>query len=379
VKVLALGFFDPASVVLSHRDLMRQAGHDMRLAVVRAYTERQRQADWVLEQVEESIPVNGQRLYKLAQLPADLEPLREFGASADVIQFHPGIGDGSASGWASTAQARPPDPTEEFEAVVGRFGRGFLNLKSRTVTFIHGSNATRRYLDSYRGWLNPFPVAASTIDYAAELDAAYLPPLVDVDVRYTYGALDPAGKGVLGVFDTEQAAQKEFPGSAIVEQPIPRRAALRSDDDPLLVAHTPTDRAACSTAEFLKVAQSLGIPVKLGEGLSNQECLDLKASCNAGFDHLRGAFSVNTLENAALGLVSLHGANLEYAERASDEGFPLLNMVIGDVNDLTIILRRLAADPALTRDRQRLARSWWETYFSAEPITKRLVKFYEGL
>lgn len=342
MKICAISFFDPASVVLSHRNLMRSAGHDFRLAVVRAYTERQRDADYVLERLVEDFPIPGQRRLSWEKLSTDLEELREFAASADVIQFHPGIGDGQVGNWASRGDF-PQTLSEEFGAVLGAFGLSTkpADYAKRAVMFVHGSNSVQKYLKHYRAiFSKPMRVATSTIDYAHELDAAYLPPFVDV------GDL---------------------------------RAPPRGDDDPLLIAHTPTDRVACSTAEFLKVAQSLGIPVRLGENLRHKQVLQLKSECNAGFDHLRGAFSVNTLENAALGLASLFGTSPRYGERAMQEGFPLINAAIGDADDLKIVLRRLANEPATTRDRQRLARSWWETYFSAAPITKRLVKFYESL
>ena len=54
MKILALTYFDPASVILSHRNMMRDAGHDFRLASVRAYTTRQEGADWLLEKLSDS-------------------------------------------------------------------------------------------------------------------------------------------------------------------------------------------------------------------------------------------------------------------------------------------------------------------------------------
>lgn len=347
MRVLALGWFDPASVVLSHRDLMRSAGHDFRLAVVRAYTERQQQADYVCERLVRRIEDVAPGVHKAQvyweKLNPDLESLREFAKSADVIQFHPGIGHGDGD-WASW-EGDALDPWTEFKQVSESL-RLDVNLIFKmgrvTVAFIHGSMATRRNLGSYADrWLEPFEVATSTIDYAHELDAAYLPPLVDV------GSL---------------------------------RARPRGDDDPLLIAHTPTDRIACSTEEFLKAAQGLGIPVRLGEGLAHSDVLHLKAECNAGFDHLRGAFSTNTLENAAIGLVPLHAMKDEYVSRMlNKEAVEIPPFSVAGVDDLRLKLRRLSNDPAMTRKFQDLARRWWETHFSTGPITKRLVQFYESL
>lgn len=357
MRVLALAYFDPASVVLSHRNLMRSAGHDFRLAVVRAYTGKQREADWVLEQMIDESPPNAARGYwvrRLEKLDLDLNSLREFAQSADVIQFHPGIGHGDGD-WASREGTIPYGPQEEAYKIAACFGwtaQFMEDIFAEEVHFIHGSRATWSnlplYQEIYRGYEYegaPVRLASSTIDYATELDAAYLPPFVDV------GDL---------------------------------RAPLRGDDDPLLVAHTPTDRVACSTEEFLKATRGLGIPVRLGEGLKHKEILQLKAECNAGFDHLRGAFSVNTLENAALGLAPLFKLADKYRDRFDAECHDIYIESLGynriaQSGGLRDAIRALDADPCWMRGQQRNARSWWETYFSAEPITKRLVKFYEGL
>jgi hypothetical protein len=389
VRILALSWFDPASVVLSHRDLMQADGHDFRLAVVRAYTERQQQADYVCERlirrVEDVAPGVSKTQVYWEKLSPNLESLQEFTAQADVIQFHPGIGHGDGD-WASREDLAP-SPGLEGVKVARHFDPHFSTRPNQSIVhFIHGSRSTWVSLDAYRpafrAWRDHpggFAVAASTIDYATELDAAYLPPLVDVGTEYLYGAIDPSGK-ILGTFSTRQEAEKAFPGKGVIEQPIPRRARLRGDDDPLLVAHTPTDRVACSTEEFLKAAQGLGIPVRLGEGIPHSDVLRLKAECNAGFDHLRGAFSVNTLENAALGLVPLFAFNLRYADRQDKEGLDRPQpYLIENARDLRSVMGMLAERPDMTRDVQRAARSWWETHFSAGPITKRLVQFYKSL
>lgn len=346
MRVLAISFFDPASVVLSHRDLMRAARHDFRLAVVRAYTERQQQADYVCERlvrrVEDVAPGVSKVQAYWEELSPNLEALREFAARADVIQFHPGIGRGDGD-WASQEGIAPPIE-EEISDVKRRLGlAGYEFYHSVKMYFYHGSRATWANLGAYEDRRAYRRIAASTIDYAHGLDAAYLPPLVDV------GDL---------------------------------RAKPRGNDDPLLIAHTPTDRVACSTEEFLKATQGLGIPVRLGEGIPHSDVLRLKAECNAGFDHLRGAFSVNSLENAALGLAPLFALSSRSAWRLTQEGIEEIHpdsVKIVDRRDLTGMLRYLSDSPSATREYQSRARSWWETYFSAEPITKRLVKFYEGL
>lgn len=343
MKILAISAFDPASVVLSHRDLMRAQGHDFRLAVVRAYTERQRQADYVIEQlVYESAalaPGISTRRARWEKLSPNLDDLRAFAESADVIQFHPGIGMGDGD-WASRGGYLTINlELLQVEAALGLVG---VPYRGQIVHFFHGSKATWANKDYYRDCDMVTRAAASTIDYAHEFDCAYLPPLVDVGDLH---------------------------------------APLRGDDDPLMIAHTPTDRNACSTEEFLAAARGLGILVRLGEGLTHKQVLTLKAECNAGFDHMRGAFSVNTLENAALGLVPLFAWDEQYLRRAEQEGFepPIQHPRIHSNSSLASVIGMLDRDPEYTRWCQASARQWWETYFSAEPITRRLVKFYEGL
>lgn len=360
MRVLALSFFDPASVVLSHRDLMRAQGHDFRLAVVRAYTERQRQADYVIEQLvaettQLSPGVSRKRMF-FERLAPDLEGLQEFAASADVIQFHPGIGRGDGD-WASQDR-QYMDPIQETIGVVEALGLGMrlFETRGRVVYFFHGSRAVWANLNAYKqnGDLEG-AIAASTIDYATELGAAYLPPLVYA--------------------------------------PDTLHAPLRQDDDPLVIAHTPTDRIACSTDLFLEAARGAGAVVRLGEGISHDAVLTLKAECNAGFDHLRGAFSMNTLENAAIGLAPLAALKDAYLRRMAEEQivdnvFRPIDLSISrggrrdyvrDAEGLGLALKQLSEDPESVRWLQRAARIWWQNHFSAAPITKRLLKFYEGL
>jgi hypothetical protein len=344
VRILALAAFDPASVVLSHRNILRARGHDFRLAVVRAYTERQRDADYVLNTLRRSPVTPGMWSYSWEAGTADLEELREFAQSADVIQFHPGIGLGNGD-WASDTLQPWRSSRYEIDALERAFGLpcfGHDRKDTRIVHFFHGSNATRAKLEYYAQDLRDGVVAgaASTIDYAEDLGAAYLPPHIDV------GDL---------------------------------RAPLRQDDDPLVIAHTPTDRVACSTEAFLEAARNVGAVVRLGEGISHKEVLALKVECNAGFDHLRGSFSVNTLENCALGLAPIFRLDDRYRERfdrevpASTSLLGFGNVVLSDVLDL------LQSEPEYTRRLQMAARKWYETHFSAAKIGDRLLKFYEGL
>lgn len=356
MKILALSFFDPASVVLSHRDLMRAAGHDFRLAVVRAYTQRQSQADYVSEKLAVKTtpfgPGVARREVTFEKVPFNREALQAFANEADIIQFHPGIGTG-AGDWATSGE--PYGVAPEITATLNALGFQHTASCKTRVAFIHGSNSTWKHRAIYRSVLHgSFHVAASTLDYATELDAAYLPSFVSVGTR---------------------------------------QAPLRTADDPLIIAHTPTDRVACSTDAFIKSANAVGAVIRLGEFLPHADCLNLKAGCHVGFDHLRGSFSVNTLENAALGLVTLFGLSDRCRERLLAEGInddgavtpvdggglQVRSRPIQSVEELGYVLRMLERDIQLTRWFQQKARGWFLKNFNADAITQRLTRFYESL
>lgn len=363
MRILAISSFDPASVILSHRDLMNAAGHDFRVAVVRAYTDRQRQADYVCEQLNvrdtHVRPGVVRREASIDPLMPNLDDLRAFAEKADVIQFHPGIGQGNGD-WASKSGSGT-FPIHEFMAVEERLKiADILSRRYRTVrrvAFFHGSVNTWTRMELYKTIFDAKPNAGatawvratSTLEYAVEFNAAYLPPLV---------------------------SPPEVDGAPVL-------ARLRGDDDPLVIAHTPTDRVACSTEVFLQAAQHAGAVTLLGEGKSHRDIWALKLQAHAGFDHLRGAFSTNTLENAAVGLVPLFRLGYGDHDLMRDrfvrecECAPIRNLTSGMIP--AKVLQDLSADPAYCRELQQHAHQWWKHYFSAEPITNRLVKFYGSL
>jgi hypothetical protein len=218
------------------------------------------------------------------------------------------------------------------------------STRARRVAYFHGSIATWAHREKYaafygeRGWR----LATSTLDYASELPAVYLPPHIGY---------------------------------------LPR-ARLRSDDEPLIIAHTPTNPSNCHTAEFLGLTQRLRwtkgnrIEVRYVSGAPHADVLTLKGNAHACFDHLRGSFSVNTLEAAAMGLVPLVGVNPAYVRRD-----PRLapRPSIESLVELRIELDRMVDDAQYTRELQREASAWFERHFSAAAVTKRLVDFYTGL
>ncbi len=343
MKILSVGEFDAASVSLGHRTALKAVGIDYRVAIQRALTVRQFEADWVAEEFTrwETTPQGNRGVVE--RVDHDVSTLRAFAEEADVIQFYPGVGNGRGQ-WADRADVWAPrigwDPPE-----VPCFGIewGKIAKRARRVAYFHGSVNTWAHRVQYRehyqklGWA----LASSTVDYAVELGTAYLPPALEV------------------------------PGEP---------SLLRTEDDPLIVAHTPTNPAIASTEDFLRAARGAGVVVRMAHRRPHAEVMGLKKTCNAGFDHLRGSFSVNTLENCAMGLVPLVGLRPEYAERLRHERIPRPpGPAVETLEDLQRALQTLSEDVAVTREYQEAARAWFLRHFTPMMAAPRLRAFYEGL
>jgi len=163
-------------------------------------------------------------------------------------------------------------------------------------------------------------------------------------------------------------------------------APHRTDDDPLVVAHAPTDTANCHTDIFLRAIHATCTVALMIQGRSHHDCIKLKARAHAGFDHLRGSFSVNTLENCALGLAPLVRLTTQHADRLEMEGYStsselsaLFRIRDADGTDLVRELRRLDDNPLETRSRQTLARAWYVRNWRPEVVGPRLRALYEKL
>ncbi len=346
MKILAVAAFDPASVIQSHRDLMRAAGHDFRLAVVRAYTPRQLGADWVMSWLEQTFRGSG-RVLQLAQTNEDkrhIGDLKAFIREADLIQVHLGIGMGDGD-WASMGSGFVP-VEDELATLWQLLGIHPTLARKPDVAFFHGSTNTWVNRGYYHNWCHDHEVkmAASTALYAGEwAGAKYLPPLVQLP------------------------AELEL-------------ADRRTDEQPLMVAHTPTDVYACSTDDFLELSKQVPFLPRFGMSISHKQVWELKRQCHAGFDHLRGDFSVNTLENAALGLVPLFGLShkAEHTLKAAGISLPPLHQLFAlrDLKGLHNVTSHLQADPTMTRHMQEASNTWFTEFFNPNAITRRLLEFY---
>lgn len=257
----------------------------------------------------------------------------------DVLVVCPGIGTGMDE-WPTTDG--PPSftlPKQAEELVDKAEKRGIPR-----VALFHGSVNTAAHVDEYARHFRErgFVPAATTLDYCTWMDAAYLPPFVND------GGL---------------------------------RAPLRENRQgaPFYLAHAPTNPDVCHTAEFFHFAVEVGAFTRFIHGHPHELCMKAKARCHAGFDHLRGAFSVNTLENAALGLVPLFGLTTANEERLRMECVDLPPIMLRSAEDLRHVMLLLAESPELTRQLQEEARAWYERNFNRQRIVDRLEQFYGAI
>ena len=337
MKILIIAEFDPAGVCLGHRDLLKAAGRDCRVALECAYTTRQLDADYCLASWCYKPP---EKVYP------PREEMMSFAEKADIIQFCPAIGQP----WADRPIFGPDysrDPPSSLFFSHEEWARIRMNTNAALVAFFHGSVAAwasrGRYRDHY--YQRGYRLAASTLDYATEMEAAYLPPFAD----------SPPGK--VGF------------------------AKPRQDGETLRIIHTPTNPSICGTQDFINILTGMpkgSIQGTVARKRPHEAILALKQQAHAGFDHLRGSFSVNHLENCATGLAALCALKPEYAARMAYEGIgPMPSPYpIEDAQGLERAMGLLAMSPELTREFQQACRVWVSTYFNREAITKRLERFY---
>lgn len=313
MRIVYAHSFDPAGVHIGHREALRAAGVDAYACGTEAYIHRR--------DFDGGLP-----------------------GPPDVIVVAPGVGDGSGD-WASRDENLHNDRLvwsilpDWVEKMLADFP------KAKRVALFHGSPNLWAYRVNYaKHWRERgFALAATTLDYAVEMDAHWLPPAI---------ALEEIGDV---------------------------RAFLRKDDEPLLVIQTPSVPKLCQTEEFLAATRAAGAVPVIGVDLPNYRCLHLKSRFHAGFDHLRGSFSVNTLENAALGLAPIFGLKAKYAARLRSEGIRVPSTAVSSSEELKGLLQRLSDSPVQTREAQAEGAVWHEDNFSPEIIAQKLIDFYGGL
>lgn len=336
-RLLIVGEFDPAGVGLGHRDALRRQGWDARVASEFVYTQRQADADWYT--LRWSFDGGGRWHPQMF----DRDALFAFAEECDVIQVCPGL----AQPWADSPEVflpverRDAPASPRFDVVDWTV----LAPKAARVAYFHGSVTAWVNRALYREWYTGrgYTLAASTLDYACDLPAVYLPP---------------------------------------VQDPVWPVASFRDDRHDLMVVHCPTNPAVNHTAEIKDACGRTGVSLRIHHRMPHEVVMRAKALAHVGFDHLRGSFSVNTLENAAARLVTLVGMEPRYAERLAVEGFKPLPQVLSHPlvtpADLAVALAMLKDDPSLTRRLQ--AECWaWAEQFESGRIGARLNAFYSHL
>ena len=358
LKILAVAEFDCAGVLSAHRRALRARGVDYRLAVAEIYAVGNfLGADWTHgKSVTTTISTKGD----IFSSPSGAPPLAEFAEAADVLQFHPSIGQ------PRSLDLAPNFDDGEAEPLLGIDWRQ-VNRRARRVSLFHGSRNAQAHAETYADYWRALghEVWATTADYAARMRARLAPPAVEV----------------LAPGYNPKEANIWLPR----EQVWRGVAQLRADGDPLVVVQAPTDPANCQTEVFLSACRGAGAVADLVMGRPHEEVLARKRRACAGFDHLRGAPSVNTIENLALGLAPLCGVSPEAAEVLGREvGEPetvaaLFPFGAGDEAGFRARLRELAGDAQLTRDAQMLARDWYERCWTPKAIGAKLEAMYREL
>ena len=280
-----------------------------------------------------------ERVYRVEGLAADwwlenpggcdISELADFGADADLVVYCPAINQN----WSFDAGGRvrePYDPEDYFPVCIPN---------RHTVALFHGSlnllENTDAYAKAYRQ--AGIPILATTLDYVLRMGAEYVPSIVDV------------GDG---------------------------KAPLR--EGPISVVHASTDPRLTSTEEFLAVTKELDIDVTLVRNAQHEECLAAKRTCNTGFDHLRGSFSINSLENAALGLVNLVGVSEPAREWLKTEWEVTLPWPrVETMADVRRELERLKQSIGLHREMQDMAADWFQRSWNPRITAERILEAYE--
>ena len=342
LKILTVGEFDPAGVHLRHRRWLRQLGVDYRLAVRDIYRAEGVDCDyWYGDAVTESA---GDRLVPLVtrrerHRAEGWRELNDFARVADIVQLLPSIGAGWSHG--STAP--------RFDDAIDRTGPinwATVGEHARRVALFHGSaNAAANaelYAEHYHG--QGWTVAATTLDYAYRMGAAYLPAIVDAHLNHEH-------------------------------------ADERAHGERLRVVATPTDMAASGTAEFRDVVETVGgLEFELVMNRDHATCLARKRHAHVGFDHVRGAFSVNSLENAALGLANLVAVRSEYRpilRRTMDTDVPWPSVEsMSDVADNLVDMRD-SVD--VTVHWQRRCSDWMATAWHPLRVADHLLAAYKEI
>ncbi len=319
-RVLFAHDFDPAGVMVQWREAIRRAGGTAWVAGARAYVHR---ADFDFA-------------------PGHRSDFDQTCFRPDVIVVCPGVGDGSGGDPGRSGVELLPPWVEELLAKWPKIPR---------VALFHGSLHCWPLREEYaHHWhARGFTLASTTLDYVTEMSkiapCAWLPPLV------------------------ERAGAEEG-----------RMAVLHHPGRPLVVLQTPSDPIACGTQYFLNAVRMAGAIPLASWLIAHEKNLELKLRFSVGFDHFRGAFSVNALENAACGQASIFSLSAENCATMERLGVPVPSTAIEPAQKaLEEKVRYMVEHPEVVEDWQDGCLAWWSSYFDEEAIVARLEAFFGGL
>lgn len=145
----------------------------------------------------------------------------------------------------------------------------------------------------------------------------------------------------------------------------------------LRVGHAPTNRSLKSTHEFLEACRALPVDVVMIEGLSWEECLKLKGTCDVLFDQTAYGYGGNAIEAWAMGIPVVCGAPdstlTEYSRR-----FGALPFVEAQPSTIQEGIESLL-DPTERSRWGTRGRRHAETYHSQQAGVDLLAPIYEDL
>jgi hypothetical protein len=260
----------------------------------------------------------------------------------DVIVVCPGVGDGSGGDPGRAGVKMLPRWVEELLAKWPKIPR---------VALFHGSRhcwpLRREYAKHWAA--RGFALASTTLDYVTDMGevapCAWLPPLA------------------------ERAGAEDG-----------RTAPLHRPGRPIVVLQTPSDPIACGTQDFLNAVRTARAIPLASSLIKHPMNLELKLQFSVGFDHFRGSFSVNALENAACGQASIFSLSEENRATMEALGVPAPPTAIEPTRDaLEEKVGYMVEHPEIVEDWQDECLAWWERYFDEEAILKRLEAFFGGL
>jgi glycosyltransferase involved in cell wall biosynthesis len=145
------------------------------------------------------------------------------------------------------------------------------------------------------------------------------------------------------------------------------------DNGTFRVAHAPTNRRIKSTEDVIAALDGLrGVELVLIEGVSNAECIKIKAGCHLLLEEFKLGYGTNALENWAMGIPVIGDAfpsiKSYMATRLGE-----LPFVETPVEQLRERVKQLKDDPAAYKAAAEKGRTYWEKYHRPKVVAEMFV------